>query len=1041
MNRRYRPALSWAALTAVLLLVGTFVGIGRPAQAALLSPTLNSVSPSQVYPGKTGQKLTLSGDFPSGSPKVAFTPATGITIKGDPVLVNSSTIEVTVDISATAPNTARDVTVTGGLLGSSSTCAKCLTIGPDITAASGVNGIISNGSNSGSFKVDGHAFKTGAVVKLERKGYGYAAAETTTLNGSNVVVTPGTAQNGMVSSLTATVNPQNQPAGRWKVTVVNTDGGTATFGDGITTGIEIAGGKPTLATIAPKRINHDQELQFTITGDNFAKGLTATVAEGGVAQTQAAHITSKTQAEITMRAASSPTAGPRTLVLRNADGQSSSNTNAFAVDADLPAAGTPTIGTVSPSTLGVGADKVAVKVTGTNFGSTPTVTVSGPTGITVNSVTRDSSTQLTLAVSVTNAASVGGHDLTVTNSQSETATKSNAITIANDFQVTHAVPNGRPQGYNGTFQVLGSGFTGSPSVSISGSLATAGSVTVDSAARLTVGVNVAANAAPGARDITVTQGNVTKTCSGCFVVGEVPTISSVAPTSGNGGGPVTVTVNGTKFAADPTVTLEKTGQAPITMAPVTSVTATAITGTFDLTNAAPGTYDVRVTNADGGSVVKAGAYSVAVGSPTVTSSNPDFVTQNDSSEVLHITGTQFAPGMTVTIPDAGGVTIKDTKRLSNTTADITVAIADNARLGSRDIKVTNTDGNFGTCTSCFVVTQGNQAMKFGDGVTAFENFTNGGFVAAGNLDGVPANGLEFMAAVNSGGGPHVRPYRVNPVQGNVQELGPGWYAYPAGFTGGVHVAVGDVDGNHANGDEIITAAGPGGGPHVKVWHLNNDLTATELGGFFAYIPQFTGGVWVATGDVDGDGTKEIITGAGPGGGPHVRVWKYSNGNVTEVGGWFAYGGGFNGGVVVGAGNVVPEDGDITPKDEVITVPASNGGPHVRITNATGQVLRQFFAFATDDPNGYRIASGDFDFDTVDDIAIGRGSDSEMLIAQVSDTGFVRIVNPNPTPFGNLPTGTNVAAGDVDGDGDDDIIIAPDHNNAVTIRLLRPTSLT
>ncbi|MEQ9641608.1 MAG: hypothetical protein RIM84_16405 [Alphaproteobacteria bacterium] len=41
-------------------------------------------------------------------------------------------------------------------------------------------------------------------------------------------------------------------------------------------------------------------------------------------------------------------------------------------------------------------------------------------------------------------------------------------------------------------------------------------------------------------------------------------------------------------------------------------------------------------------------------------------------------------------------------------------------------------------------------------------------------------------------------------------------------------------------------------------------------GFFAYDANFTGGVRVATGDVNNDATPEIITAAGPGGGPHVR---------------------------------------------------------------------------------------------------------------------------------------------------------------------------
>ena len=73
-------------------------------------------------------------------------------------------------------------------------------------------------------------------------------------------------------------------------------------------------------------------------------------------------------------------------------------------------------------------------------------------------------------------------------------------------------------------------------------------------------------------------------------------------------------------------------------------------------------------------------------------------------------------------------------------------------------------------------------------------------------------------------------------------------------------------------DEIITGAGPGGGPHVRVFSLAGGVV-TELAGqgFYAYDPAFPGGVNVACGDVTGDGVPEIITGAGPGGGPHVRV--------------------------------------------------------------------------------------------------------------------------------------------------------------------------
>ena len=70
----------------------------------------------------------------------------------------------------------------------------------------------------------------------------------------------------------------------------------------------------------------------------------------------------------------------------------------------------------------------------------------------------------------------------------------------------------------------------------------------------------------------------------------------------------------------------------------------------------------------------------------------------------------------------------------------------------------------------------------------------------------------------------------------------------------------------------------------------------EIGNFFPYDLAFRGGVNVAAADVSGDGRPDIITGAGPGGGPHVRVWDGVT--LEEIEGFFAYDLGFRGGVDV-----------------------------------------------------------------------------------------------------------------------------------------------
>lgn len=88
------------------------------------------------------------------------------------------------------------------------------------------------------------------------------------------------------------------------------------------------------------------------------------------------------------------------------------------------------------------------------------------------------------------------------------------------------------------------------------------------------------------------------------------------------------------------------------------------------------------------------------------------------------------------------------------------------------------------------------------------------------------------------------------------------------FKGSFSLAVANIMGD--SNDEIITGAGLGGGPNVAVFDFNGKMKSS----FFAYDKNFRGGVNVAVGDVDGDGQVEIVTGAGRGGGPQVRIFNF-----------------------------------------------------------------------------------------------------------------------------------------------------------------------
>jgi hypothetical protein len=194
-------------------------------------------------------------------------------------------------------------------------------------------------------------------------------------------------------------------------------------------------------------------------------------------------------------------------------------------------------------------------------------------------------------------------------------------------------------------------------------------------------------------------------------------------------------------------------------------------------------------------------------------------------------------------------------------------------------------------------------------------------VADVNGDGVD----EIVTGAGPGGGPNVRVFTGDgtPVAS--------FFAYDPNFHGGVHVSSADINGDRI--DEIVTGAGPGGGPNVEVFGADGTLKAS----FFAYDPNFHGGVNVAGADLDGDGFSEIITGPGAGGGPHVRT--FSGGGSPRGLGFFAYDPRFAGGVSVGS---IPDF--VRGHDDVLVGAGPGGGPNVKGFLPDGTQTGSFFAY-------------------------------------------------------------------------------------------------
>ena len=234
-------------------------------------------------------------------------------------------------------------------------------------------------------------------------------------------------------------------------------------------------------------------------------------------------------------------------------------------------------------------------------------------------------------------------------------------------------------------------------------------------------------------------------------------------------------------------------------------------------------------------------------------------------------------------------------------------------------------------------------------------FTGGVRVAVGdvNADGVP----DLITGTGAGGGPAVKVY-----DGATGGVLASFFAYAPSFTGGVTVAAGDVDGDGRA--EVIVGAGAGGGPQVVVF---DGVTGSQEASFFAYDSGFRGGVFVAAGDTDGDGLAEVVTGTGVGGGPDVRTFDLARGQAVQATGFFAYAPTFTGGVQVAAGDVT---GDGIA--EIISGTGPGGGPQVAVFTPAGRQVMSFFAYDEDFRNGVNVGAADLTGDGTAEILTGAG---------------------------------------------------------------------
>jgi uncharacterized delta-60 repeat protein len=219
-------------------------------------------------------------------------------------------------------------------------------------------------------------------------------------------------------------------------------------------------------------------------------------------------------------------------------------------------------------------------------------------------------------------------------------------------------------------------------------------------------------------------------------------------------------------------------------------------------------------------------------------------------------------------------------------------------------------------------------------------FTGGGFVAVADFDN---NGrAEFVVTPDQGGGPRVVIFSLPAGTTGTATLRANFFGIDdPNFRGGARAAAADVNGDAVA--DLAVAAGFLGGPRVSLYD-GKTVFATPtrlLGDFFAFdgpdAVTLRNGVFVAAGDVNGDGFADLVFGGGPGGGPRVLTLS---GQLLTTGG-------------IAAAHATPVSNFFVAGDS-----ANRGGVRLAVVDADGDNKADLVAGSGEDvPSRVRVYLG------------------------------------------------------------------------------------
>jgi len=259
------------------------------------------------------------------------------------------------------------------------------------------------------------------------------------------------------------------------------------------------------------------------------------------------------------------------------------------------------------------------------------------------------------------------------------------------------------------------------------------------------------------------------------------------------------------------------------------------------------------------------------------------------------------------------------------------------------------------------------------------------------------------------------------------------------YTGGVRVATGDVNGDGT--PDIICASVVGTGTTVRVF---NGINAAEIASFQPFGTKYAGGASVAVADFNGDGKADIVAG----GGNHNMIKVFNGATVTGTPALLArfapFASTYKGGVRVATGDItrdgVADIAAVTARGRAVV----EGFSGTTIGNTTPfQPFAPYFASGASATGGAWISVGDVNGDGFADVATGNGNGKAQ----------VRIIDGKTLPAGGNPTlirtlvlspsvaavGARVRLVDLNGDGTMEAVVSANTGDQPAVDIYNATT--